>query len=312
MESHAKAILSQYLHPIASYMDDGAVQEIMVNRPDDIWVERNGVVQKVDAAFDRRSLRSAIKVLGRMVDRDVEEDSENAILDAHLGDLRVGAVLHPVAYNGDAVAIRKHGRSDAPLSSFAPDGNDGQPGSLTDTTQDDMLEYLKALVRAKKNILVAGGTSTGKTTFLNALLREVPDDERLLVIEDTAELNIKQPNQIRLVANPRIGIDARILLRLALRMRPDRIVVGEVRGGEAFDLMQAWNTGHDGGAASIHASSPEGAIRRLETLVLTANTGWPIEAIHHAVIHTVDYIVHLIRRRGRRQIAQIVKVADLL
>ena len=318
MDTHQAAhildtVLPQFLGPVQALLGDESLQEIMVNRPDDIWIERAGAMTRTDITLDPVSVRSAIVTLGRLDNKDVRENTADAIVDMRLEGIRVAAALQPTALRGASLCLRKHSRLAIPLSRYAqdqapPNESDADDPLFHPWTPDVLVENLRAVVHRRGNLLISGGTSTGKSTFMNALLAAIPDEERVLVLEDTPELQLPAINQVQLQSNAQAGITMRDLLKLALRYRPDRIVVGEVRGPESFDLLQAMNTGHDGGAASIHANSAVQALARLETLVLTANTGWPLEAVRHAIGSTIDWVIHMARHQGRRVVAEVLAV----
>ena len=306
-------VLPQFLGPVHPLLADGSLQEIMVNRPDDIWIERAGRLTRTDLALDPVSVRSAIVTLGRLDNKDVRENTADAIIDMRLDGIRVAAALEPTALRGPSLCLRKHSRLEIPLERYAqteapPHDTAGDEGLYAPWAPDQLVDHLQRIVRERGNLLISGGTSTGKSTFMNALLASIPSEERVLVLEDTPELRLPALNQVQLQSNAQAGITMRDLLKLALRYRPDRIVVGEVRGAESFDLLQAMNTGHDGGAASIHANSAVQALARLETLVLTANTGWPLEAVRHAIGSTINWVIHMARHRGCRVVAEVLAV----
>jgi pilus assembly protein CpaF len=278
------------LGPLEPFARDPDVTEIMVNAWDSIYVERAGKIYWTGAKFrDDAQLRQIIDKIVARVGRRVDETSP--YVDARLPDgSRVNAVIPPLAIDGACLTIRKfsadpYGADD--LISF---------GTLTRQTVD----LLDACVRGRMNILVSGGTGAGKTTTLNVLSSLLPDDERILTIEDSAELRLQQPHVVRLEYRPpniegRGEVTIRDLVRNALRMRPDRIVVGEVRGPEALDMLQALNTGHDGSLTTVHANSPADALRRIETLALMAGVGLPHAAIRDQVASAIDVVVHQTR-----------------
>lgn len=309
---HAQEILRQHMGPVSGYLADDAVQEVMVNNPGSIWIERNGQVSRVPETFNENALRGAIHILGRLRGKDVDEDSENAIIDTQVGDFRVAAAVYPVSVLGHTICIRKHSRQVFPLSDYL---------GVVDREQDafpprpdptvDLEGWLHAVMRERRNLLVSGGTSSAKTSFANALLSMADPADRMLIIEDVPELILTHENLVRFVANNQIGIDTRALLRLALRYRPDRIIVGEIRGAEAFDLLQALNTGHDGGVATVHANSATQALARLETLVMTAGVGWPLEAIRSQIANTIHFVIQMKRTAGVRHVAEILEFHGL-
>lgn len=285
----------------------------MINGPDDVWIERQGVLTQLDVRIDATTLRAIINVLGSRENRDVKENTPDAIVDTRLGDYRVAAVVNPTAVRGHAMCIRKHGHFKTNLESYVstidlhPVQSDEPPIDLYSNPQT-LIDWLVWAVRSHKTMLISGATSSGKTTFMNALIQYIQDDERVIAIEEVPELDIQTPNFIKLEVNHQVGITARNLVKLSLRFRPDRIIVGELRGSEAFDFMQAMNTGHEGGFASIHANSAKSALARLETLVLIADVGWPLEAIRNEVGSTIDYVIHMRRDKGVRRISEIVEV----
>ncbi|MDN0082492.1 ATPase, T2SS/T4P/T4SS family [Crenobacter sp. SG2305] len=296
--SHILETLRNSLTSVWDLLESENVQELMINGPDDIWVEQGGKLTRVDRSLSATQIESAIHILGRINNKDVIEHTSDSIVDARLEGLRIAAAIRPISVTGPSLAIRKHMQVVLSLENYVA------TGAIT----EEVAQVLRRIVREHKNILVVGGTSSGKTTFLNALIREVPEHERIVTIEDTQELKVSAPNWVPLEANEQAGITCRQLLKLALRYRPDRILVGEVRGPEAYDLLQAANTGHDGVMATLHASSAKQGLTRLETLILTANVGWPHEAVRVSVAETFHYIVFLARRNGVRQVEQILQM----
>lgn len=276
------------LGPLQAILDDHTITEVMINGPDNIFIEKNGRLQKADVHFNSaRQLEDIIQRIVAKVNRTV--DMANPICDARLEDgSRVNIVLPPVALNGPIVTIRKFPDKVIQFDDLI------RWNSVT----PQAAAFLKSAVEAKYNIFVSGGTGSGKTTFLNALSNFIPADERIITIEDSAELQIKTiPNLVRLEtrnANTegKGAVTIRDLIRSSLRMRPERIVVGEVRGAEALDMLQAMNTGHDGSLSTGHANSPLDMLSRLETMVLTGSS-FPIEAIRQQIGSAVDIIVHL-------------------
>ncbi len=311
-ELNARETLKVLLRPILPALKDESVDEVVVNAPNEIYVERGGRMTRWDGTLTAQSVRSSLILLARLHGRDVREDGPEALLDVHHGAWRVSGVLHPVAERGDAVAFRRRPRRKARLEDFCLGGlreSLPPPADLVPPASPRTLgEALTDLVRRGENLLIAGGTSSGKTSLLNALLAAVPDHERLVVLEDTAELELDRGNWIRLLAHETLGVDLRLLVRQALRLRPDRLILGETRGAEAFDLVQAANTGHRGTMLTVHANSAREALHRLETLVLTAATGWPHEAIRRAVAAAFGHVVHLERRGGERRVRELVRI----
>ena len=299
------------LGPLEPLLADPGVDEIMVNGAGPahpVWVERGGRLEPTTVAFaDEAELRHAIERILAPVGRRVDE--AEPLADARLPDgSRVNVVLPPLAVDGPLLTIRRFRRR--PLDAAAlVDGGTWTP---------PLCDFLCRAVRARLNILVSGGTGSGKTTTLNALSSFVPGDERIATIEDTAELRLQQPHVVRLEARPpnvegRGEIGIRRLLRNALRMRPDRIVVGEIRGGEALDMLAAMTTGHDGSLSTVHAGSAAEALRRVETLALMADVALPHAAIREQVADALDLVVHQARLPdGRRRVvavSEVVRVA---
>jgi pilus assembly protein CpaF len=293
------------LGPIEDLLADPAVEEVMVNGPDRVYVERRGRLEETEVRFaSEEELRNAIERILAPLGRRVDELSP--MVDARLADgSRVNAVIPPLAIDGPAVSIRRFGaRRPGPAELVGL-------GTLS-TAQ---LERLGEAVAARRSVLISGGTGSGKTTLLNALSGFVGPDERVVTIEDAAELRLQQPHVVRLESRPagvegRGEVTIRDLLRNALRMRPDRIVIGEVRGPEALDLLTALNTGHEGALSTVHANSPEDALRRLETLTLMAGVGLPHEAIAEQVRRGIDLVVQLRRESdGTRRVTEIAEIA---
>ncbi|POH60720.1 CpaF family protein [Arthrobacter glacialis] len=295
------------LGPLQRFLDDDTVTEIMVNKPDQIYIERGGQLTLTGARFATEAhLRRVIERIVSRIGRRIDESSP--MVDARLEDgSRVNAIIPPLAVSGPSLTIRKFSRVPLTVEDLA------RYGTLT----PDMAILLDACVRARLNILVTGGTGTGKTTLLNVLSGFLPAEDRIVTIEDAVELQLQQRHIVRLESRPaniegRGEVSIRDLLRNSLRMRPDRIVIGEVRGGEALDMLQAMNTGHDGSLSTVHANSPRDAIARLETLVLMAGMDLPLRAIREQVASAVNLIVHLSRLRdGTRRVTHITEVQGM-
>ena len=293
--------------PLQRLLDDPEVTEIMVNHFQQIYVERKGQLELVDARFSSEDqLRRVIERIVSRVGRRIDESSP--LVDARLEDgSRVNAIIPPLAVNGPSLTIRKFGQVPLTVRNLIDLG----------TLSTDMAHLLDACVKARLNIIVSGGTGTGKTTLLNVLSGFIPDNERIVTIEDAVELQLQQDHVVRLESRPaniegKGAVAIRDLVRNSLRMRPDRIVVGEVRGGEALDMLQAMNTGHDGSVSTVHANSPRDAIARLETLVLMAGMELPLRAIREQVSSAVDLIVQLTRLRdGTRRVTHITEVQGM-
>jgi pilus assembly protein CpaF len=292
------------LGPLEVLLADPAVEEVMVNGPSCVYIERGGRIESTDIAFtDEEELRNAIERILAPLGRRVDELSP--MVDARLADgSRVNVVIPPLALDGPVLSIRRFGvRRPGPDELVAI-------GTLS-VAQRGQLEEA---VAARSSVLVTGGTGSGKTTMLNALSSFVSPAERVVTIEDAAELRLQQPHVVRLESRPagvegRGEVTIRDLLRNALRMRPDRIVIGEVRGPEALDLLTALNTGHDGALSTVHANSPADALRRLETLTLMAGVGLPHASVAEQVRRGIDLVVHLQRRAdGSRVVTEIAEV----
>lgn len=276
-------------------ISDDQITEVMINGPDDIFIEKSGHLMKMDKTFEsREKLEDIIQRIVGKVGREVNQS--NPIVDTRLEDgSRVNVVMYPIALNGPIVTIRKFSKDPMTFDKLI------RYGSVTPQIRD----LLKELVEAKYNIFISGGTGSGKTTFLNALSNFIPKDERVITIEDSAELQIAGvENLVRLETRNANSagtgaITIRDLIKSALRMRPERIVVGEVRGGEALDMLQAMNTGHDGSLSTGHANTAEDMLSRLETMVLTGAEGLPLPAIRQQIASAVDLIVHLSRQRDK-------------
>jgi len=293
------------LGPLEDLLADPSVEEVMVNGPEQVYVERGGQIESVDARFaDEEELRNAIERILAPLGRRIDELSP--MVDARLGDgSRVNAVIPPLAIDGPALSIRRFG------------ARRPGPRELVElgTLSESQLELLAGAVSEQRSVLVSGGTGSGKTTLLNALSSFISAAERVVTIEDAAELRLRQRHVVRLESRPagiegRGEVTIRDLLRNALRMRPDRIVIGEVRGAEALDLLTALNTGHRGALSTVHANSSADALDRLETLALMARLGLPHETIVAQVRRGIDLVVHLERLPdGSRRVAEILDLA---
>ncbi|MDD4504339.1 MAG: CpaF family protein [Clostridiaceae bacterium] len=293
--------------PISKYLLDEEISEIMVNGPEQVYVEKKGLLELADASFEdnqhvMRIIEKIVSPLGRRI------DESSPMVDARLPDgSRVNAIIPPLALNGPTITIRKFAKK--PLNV----GNLISFGTMT----SDMALFIEACIKARLNIVVSGGTGSGKTTTLNVLSSFIPDNERIVTIEDAAELQLGQEHVVRLESRPaniegKGAIDIRDLVKNSLRMRPDRIVIGEVRGGEALDMLQAMNTGHDGSITTGHANSPRDMLARLETMVLMAGMDLPVRAIREQISSAIDIIIQQARLRdGSRKITHITEVQGM-
>jgi pilus assembly protein CpaF len=293
--------------PIDPLLNDPEVTEVMVNGPYDIYVEQRGKIIKTDVRFvDDVHLRRIIDKIVGQVGRRVDESTP--MVDARLPDgSRVNAVIHPLAIGGPFLTIRKFSvdpYTEADLVRFG-------------TFSQRVADFIRACVRGRLNILISGGTGSGKTTTLNVMSSYLPDDERIVTVEDAAELQLHQDHVLSLEARPaniegKGQVTIRDLVRNCLRMRPDRIVVGEVRGGESLDMLQAMNTGHDGSLTTVHSNSPRDTLSRIETMVLMAGFDLPVRAIREQIASAVDLIVHVSRLKdGTRRVTHVTEVEGM-
>jgi pilus assembly protein CpaF len=295
------------LGPLELYLADESITEIMVNAPDELYVERKGKLEKAAKAFS--SQKAVLGVIERIVaplGRHIDESSP--LVDARLPDgSRVNAIIPPLALKGPAITIRKFKRDLLTAEHLAGFGALTRP----------MAAFLDACVHGRRNIVISGGTGSGKTTLLNVLANYIPARERIVTIEDAAELAIRQDHWVQLEARPaniegKGAVPIRELVRNALRMRPDRIVVGEVRGGEALDMLQAMNTGHDGSLTTLHANTPRDALARLETMVLMSGMDLPVRAIREQIASAVHLVVQQQRfADGSRKVTAITEVSGM-
>lgn len=292
--------------PLEALLSDPDITEILINGPKEVFIEKDGHLQTVDIEFrDENHIRHIVDRVVAPLGRRIDESSP--MVDARLPDgSRVNAVIPPISLNGTLVSIRKFRK---------------EPFTMEDligfeTLEDDMAEFIKSLVKAKTNILISGGTGSGKTTMLNAFAKDISQNERVITIEDSAELKLDRANVIGMEARPPNvegagEINIRQLVKNALRMRPDRIIVGEVRGSEAFDMLQAMNTGHEGSITTVHANSPRDALNRVEGMVVMAGMDLPTNIIREYIVGALDFIIQIERLTdGKRKMMSISEISE--
>ncbi|MGA2877624.1 MAG: ATPase, T2SS/T4P/T4SS family [Bryobacteraceae bacterium] len=295
-------LILPFLRPIERLILDERISEIMVNGSGRVFIERDGDLSEVpDAVLTEKNLQVAVRNIARALGDEISE--EQPLLDSRLPDgSRVAAVIPPCSIGGTTLTIRKFHSRQFTAEELV------RIGSLT----ADLLRQLRQAIADRRNILISGGTGTGKTTLLNALAASIADQERIVIIEDTAEIQLDKPNLVRFEARreqpglPAVAI--RDLVRATLRHRPDRILLGEVRGGEAFDLLQALNTGHSGTLSTIHANSAQQALTRLTSCVLQAGVELPYAAIRSNIADAVNLLLHIERRQSRRYVSELLEV----
>ncbi len=293
--------------PISRFLFDESISEVMVNGPRMVYIERAGKLELTDAQFEdnnhvMRIIEKIVAPLGRRI------DESSPMVDARLPDgSRVNAIIPPLALEGPTITIRKFAKIPLDIGKLIENG----------TLSPEMAIFIEACIKARLNIIVSGGTGSGKTTTLNILSSYIPDDERIVTIEDAAELQLRQEHVVRLESRPaniegKGAIHIRDLVRNSLRMRPDRVVIGEVRGGEALDMLQAMNTGHDGSLTTGHANSPRDMLARLETMVLMAGMDLPVRAIREQISSAIDIIIQQSRMKdGTRKITYITEIQGI-
>ncbi|MAY73344.1 MAG: pilus assembly protein CpaF [Phycisphaerae bacterium] len=295
------------LGPLEELLTDPAISDILINGPKKIYVEKGGRLQLSEVTFrDNEHLLQVVQRIATAIGRRVDESSP--MLDARLADgSRVNAIINPLALDGASVSIRRFGRVPFDLSKLV------EVGAAT----PDMMRFLHAAVGARLNVVISGGTGSGKTTLLNCLSKCIPDSERVITIEDAAELQLQRDHVVRLETRPaniegKGLITQRDLVKNALRMRPDRVIIGECRGGEALDMLQAMNTGHDGSMTTLHSNGTRDTIRRLESMVSIAGTNYPINTIRQQISSAVQVLVHADRLTGgRRKIMAISEITGM-
>ena len=321
LKAGAVDMFFQALSPLKEYLDAPDIAEIMVNDHRNVWIELRGVMSRVNVDLRPEHLEGAIHSLASSVDKSARAGSDKGIINAGHNNLRIAAVMSPTAIDGHAMSIRKHRESKMSLEDYVSMGAFAKSNARPEEAEaihfedgienEALMRALKALVQSRKNILVAGGTSAGKTTLLNALVGVIPEDQRVITIEDTMELKVQVPNRVRLLSNADTNVTTQLLVALCLRFRPDRIIVGEVRGGEGYDLLQALNTGHDGGFASIHANNGRMALSRLESLAMLGvppGSRWELDDMRRNIADCFNYVVHFKRTGELRHCSEILEI----
>lgn len=299
----------EVLSPIKPLLLDDTVNDILINGPGTVFVERAGLLEKTDISFaSDEELYKMAETIAERVGRDL--DPERPLVDARLVcGSRVNVVAYPLSLNGTTISIRKFSRNKLTLDAMKERAN----------ISETMAEFLKVCASCRLNIIISGGTGSGKTTMLNAISQHISPKERVITIEDSAELQLNQPHVVRMETKPHVhgkqagdDVTIRDLVKNALRMRPDRIIVGEIRGAEAFDMMQAMNTGHEGSMSTIHSNSPRDALSRLENMITMANLNIPTKAIRAQIASALNIVVQIARMRdGHRRITHITEVTGI-
>lgn len=284
------------LAPLRPVFEDPSINEIMINGPHDIFIRQSGPDTKLEVPLSDGQIRTAIQLLASMADKVVDKSS--LVLSARLPGFRVEAALPPVAVKGPSMCIRRHATKILKLEDYIASG----------TISKAQAEVIRSTVAQRKNFLIAGGTYSGKTTLMNCILSLIQPEHRLFVIEQVQELKIASPNHVLIECDPEQGVTARRAVMMGMRYSPDRIILGELRGQEAFDWMDASNTGHPGSGATIHADGAADALGRLESLVMMANTGIPFEVVQARIASTVDVIFFIQQKNGVRRMSQICQL----
>ncbi|MDP2000007.1 MAG: ATPase, T2SS/T4P/T4SS family [Rhodoferax sp.] len=286
------------LSPIRSLLDDVTINEIMINGPNDVFVRQRGPDRRVDVELSSRSIATAITLLASFVEKEVNADQ--LVLSARLPGFRIECALPPVSVKGPSMTIRRHASRILTLEEYVETG----------TIDPQQAIAIQDLMHSRKNLLIAGGTYSGKTTLMNCILALIDPNQRLFVIEQVSELKISAPNCVLMECDPDFGVTPTMAVKTAMRYSPDRIILGELRGPEANDWLEASNTGHPGSAATIHANNASDALKRLGSLVLMASTGMPHEVIQDRIASTVDAVLFIEQRYGVRQLSEICLVED--
>jgi len=316
----ADSVLRSHLGQVYGHLEDPRVQEVMVNRPDSIWIERDGEYQPLELRLSADALVSAITVLC-----NINNKGTTLLVDCRLPGLRVAASLPPVSAAGPSMSIRRHSARTFTLADYLKAGSFNPVNQLGAAAAaqrpadvliaaggEGLVSFLAWMVRTRQNFIVSGSTSSGKTAFLNSLGQLIPDSERVVTIEDTVELQLAVPNRVAFEANAGAGVQIRDLVRHTLRYRPNRIWVGEIRGAEAFDMLDAYNTGHPGSAVSFHSDSPQLSLFRLENMVRMAPeaANWPLTDLRRQIASTFRYVLHASNVAGRRGPVEVMELVD--
>lgn len=317
----ADAVLRTHLGEVYSYLEDPSVQEVMINSPDSIWVERKGQYRRLDLKISSEALISAITVLCNINDKGT-----TLLVDCRLPGLRIAAALPPVSARGPSMSIRRHSARSFTLNDYLNSGSLDAvvplpAGTLKAVRPSDdsisqgregLVAFLTWMVQSQANFIVSGSTSSGKTALLNALGQLIPDSDRIITIEDTIELQLSVPNRVAFEANASSGVSIRDLVKHTLRYRPNRIWVGEIRGPEAFDMQDAYNTGHPGGAVSMHSDSCHSCPFRLENMIRMAPeaSNWPLADLRRQIASTFRFVLHASNTAGHRGPVEVMELLD--
>lgn len=297
-KANVLAQIKDTLKPLAAAFDDEGVSEIMINAPNTVFIAKGGRMQQIQVQLPAGAISAAITLLAALVAQEVGEKSNRRILSARLPGFRVEAILPPAAVNGPSMCIRRHSSRVFTMQEYVAGG----------VISERYAEIVQQAVLDRLNILVVGGTGSGKTTLMNTVLASIPAQERLFIIETVHELQVQSPNHVLIECDEDGGVTPRKAVRTAMRYLPHRIIVGELRGPEAYDWLDGANTGHPGSAATIHANSAPRALPRLENLLVMADMGFPHHAIRAAIGDAVDLLVYIAHRDGKRLVSQISRL----
>jgi pilus assembly protein CpaF len=319
---HCEEILGLNLGEVYAYLQDPQIQEVMINHPKSIWIERSGNLEQLPIELTQGAIENAITNIA-----NINKKSTSEVLDSRLPGLRIAATLSPISHKGPSMCIRKHSAKTFSLEdyvasgAFSPTWPQGTADAVPLRPADEavangnegLADFLRWVVNARHNIIVTGSTSAGKTTLLNAIAAEICKKHRVGTIEDTAELKILVPNHFGFEANANYGIDIRTLVKHALRYRPTRIIVGEVRGAEAFDMLDAYNTGHPGSMVSFHSDTANLSLYRLENMVRMAPeaSNWPLEDLRRQIAATFKFVIHASVVDGNRAPQEVIEVLGI-